>query len=309
MVTGKGGVGKTTVTAALARLAAKQGKRVLALDMERDLESPSALLKLLGGGEHFRKDEPVALSERLSCARLTPQGGHLQFLIDQIPVKMLAQAAMRSKYLTRFLMAAPGFQELGLIYRMLPYLRKNAKTGRYPYDIVLVDLPATGHALALTSLPKPFLQIFQGGPITAAIQEAQSYFYDPSTTGALAVTLPEPLPVAETFELLAGLRRDQVPIAGVMVNRIPADPFEEAERDALLGFFRERPHAILGEWSLRRILRARDALQRVQEQAEAISARFPIIRLEEQWVEQPGACMAALMQVFQEDDFFLARMP
>ncbi|MCB9641087.1 MAG: ArsA family ATPase [Myxococcales bacterium] len=300
MVTGKGGVGKTTITAALARVAAKQGKRVLALDVERDLESPSTLLKLLGGPDAFRKDEPYVINRQISCARLTPRGGHLQFLIDQVPFKMMAQAAMNSKYLTRFLMAAPGFQELGLIYRMLPYIRKDPKTQQCHYDVVLVDLPATGHALALTSLPKPFLQIFQGGPIRAAIEEAQSYFYDPKVTGAVAITLPEPLPVSETFELLEGLRRDRVPVAGVLVNRIPQDPFEDSERKALLDFFSEHPQEVLGEWSLRRVLRAREALDRLQQGFEQ-GGSVPVLTLDEQWVEQPGACMAALMQIFVEE--------
>ena len=304
MVTGKGGVGKTTITAALARVAAKQGKRVLALDLERDLESPSTLLRLLGGPDAFRKDEPYVISPQISCARLTPRGGHFQFLIDQVPFKMMAQAAMNSKYLTRFLMAAPGFQELGLIYRMLPYIRKDPKTGRAHYDVVLVDLPATGHALALTSLPKPFLQIFQGGPIRAAIEEAQHYFYDTKVTGAVAVTLPEPLPVSETFELLEGLRRDRVPIAGVIVNRIPQDPFEDSERQSLLEFFLAHRNEVLGEWSLRRILRSREALERLQ-QGFAEQGRVPLLTLEEQWVEQPGACMAALMQIFLDEPWLM----
>ncbi|MEM1008312.1 MAG: ArsA family ATPase [Myxococcota bacterium] len=291
MVTGKGGVGKTTIVAALGSLAAQQGKRVLVVDMEKTLETPSTLLQLLSGPANFVKDEPHLVQSSLWCARLTPRGGHLQFLSEQLRVQMIAKAALRSKILSRFLMATPGFQELGVIYRLLPYLRVEQETGRPPYDLVILDLPATGHALAMTSLPEPFLEIFSTGPIEKAIREAQSYFYDPHITAAVVVTLPEPLPVSETFELLSGLERDQVPVAGILVNRLPQDPWNAEEHTTLHSFFQQHSQRFAGEWMFRRVMRAQEAIHRLQHGLDAHPSWGVLGMLDEQWGASPQQCL------------------
>ena len=126
LVTGKGGVGKTTVTAALARAAARAGKRVLAAEISyespRDAEEGGATLTspLAGAlGLPPLVDEPRRVEEpgvrgALFAARLSPLAGHLQFLRDTLPVRLLADAAMRSAAVRRFFHAAPTLAELGI---------------------------------------------------------------------------------------------------------------------------------------------------------------------------------------------------
>lgn len=279
MVSGKGGVGKTTLTALIAREAADAGKRVLALDIDKELDAPSALLEMLCGKRQFTSDEPYEISSHLHCARLSPRVGQHDFLRDHIPVGMLASAATRSTQLNRFLMAAPGFQETGIIYRLLKFLRREIAKGKPTYEFILVDLPATGHALALTSLPQPLLTVFPSGPIERTIRESQGYFNDPKQTGCLIVTLPEPLPVNETFELADGLRRDKVPIAGILVNRLPEEHLSRGEISELSQFFKEHPREVIGEWSLSRLSRAGQAMELLVEKLAQQPEDVPVYRV------------------------------
>lgn len=293
MITGKGGVGKTTTTAALARIASEQGKRVLALDIDKEKDAPSSLLALLCGERELPTDgTPRRISASLSCARLSPETGQHDFLRDEIPFQLLARAAVRSKQLNRFLMAAPSFQETGIIYRLLRYLRQKDAAGAPTYDFVLVDLPATGHALAMTSLPQPLLKVFKSGPIERTIRESQSYFNDPKVTGCLVVSLPEPLPVSETFQLIAGLQRDQMGVVGVLVNRIPGDPLSADEKQSLETFFGAHRREFLGEWSFRRILRAEDALREMHEGIAQRKIPAPVIEIKERYSQASDEILA-----------------
>ena len=282
MVTGKGGVGKTMVTATMAKLAASQGRRVLALDVDTNLEAPSVLLSLLSGGNKFPSRGSIELSSNLSCARLMPSTGHHRFLRDEMPFGLLAGAAARSKHLNRFLMAAPGFLEMGLVYHFLTYIREKDEQGRPRYDALYLDLPATGHTLAFTGLPEVILQVFPTGPVAKAVKEAQGYFYDPAQNGALVVALPEPLPVSETCELVEALGKDRVPVAGVVVNRCPAEVLEEGQKELLKDFFAKESGRFVGEWSLKRTIRADAAIQRLKEGLEDLRCKAPIFTLEEQ---------------------------
>lgn len=111
----------------------------------------------------------------------------------------------------------------------------------------MADMPATGHTLALTSLPEVLLDALPDGPIPRYMREGQAYLNDPEKCLAWIVTLPELLPVTEAIELIDGLRATHVTPAGVVLNRVPEDPFDAEEREALTAVLAERPmHGELG---------------------------------------------------------------
>jgi len=143
LLTGKGGVGRTTVAAALAIAAAKQGKRVLVAEVgEPDLDhSPLAAIF----GQKTLPKEPIALAEGISGVMIWSRMGHERFLKRVVPVPTLVRAALRSGALRKMLDAAPSLKELGVFYHMLSLVRENPKTGERDYDLFIVDLPATGH--------------------------------------------------------------------------------------------------------------------------------------------------------------------
>ena len=291
LVTGKGGVGKTTVTASLARFAASRGKRVLCAEMAGDPAASSALADALGV-DHLDV-EPVTVSENIKAVLLAPHLGHTKFLRDVLPMKLLADAAMRSAAIRRFLAAAPTFPEMGVLYRLLDLVRMKRRDGTDEHELIIVDLPATGHALALAQIPASLLRIIPSGPIAAAVREGLDLLTDKQRTGAIVVTLPETLPVSEALELVKGITQHDIPLAQVMVNRVPFDPFSEEERAAIRAILSGRGPT-LGERTMERIDRARVSLARLQREVTV-----PIVALQDVWLDGPRLAeeMASLMGV------------
>jgi anion-transporting ArsA/GET3 family ATPase len=291
LVTGKGGVGKTTVAASLARFAAAQGKRVLAAEMAGEAGAASALADALG--VESLQDQPIDVAPNLRALVLSPALGHQRFLRDVLPMKLLADAAMRSAAIRRFLAAAPTFPEMGVLYRLLDLVRAKQRDGAPEHEMIIVDLPATGHALALAQIPQSLLRVIPTGPIAAAVREGLSLLMDPKQTGAVVVTLPETLPVSEAIELVKGIHLHEIPLAQVMVNRVPFDPFTDDERNAIRHVLDGRPPT-LGARTLERIDRARVALRRL-----ASEVTVPILALQDVWLDGPRLAeeMASLMAV------------
>lgn len=291
LVTGKGGVGKTTVTASLARYAASQGKRVLCAEMVGDPGASSALADALG--IDALGIEPITVAENLKAVLLAPHLGHTKFLRDVLPMKLLADAAMRSAAIRRFLAAAPTFPEMGVLYRLLDLVRVKRRDGSDEHEMIIVDLPATGHALALAQIPASLLRVIPTGPIAAAVREGLDLLTDRERTGAVVVTLPETLPVSEALELIKGITLHEIPLSQVFVNRVPFDPFSDEEREAVRGLLAGRAPT-LGERTMERIDRSRVSLARLQREV-----RVPIVALQDVWLDGPRLAeeMASLMAI------------
>lgn len=276
IVTGKGGVGKTTVAASLARAWARTGKRVLLAEIVAHEDTPSALQDVLGGPRP--SDEPVLSDRDIWTVLLTPSAGHKAFLQDTLPLRVLADAAMKSAGLRRFLLAAPGFSDMGVMYRMLDLMRRKHPGGGPMFERCIIDSPATGHALALAQIPELLIRVIPGGPIVRAAKEGLALLTDPEHCAALVVTLPETLPVTESLELKAGLLKHRVPVAGVLVNRVPQNPFladERAALDTAMGGGTQ----VFGQRELKRISRSDAALALLEEQAGEAQRSLPDLEL------------------------------
>lgn len=231
LVTGKGGVGRTTVAAAYARAAARQGKRVLLTEIAEPDGDYSPLARVFGR-DTFPAD-PVRLEERLDGCVLWPRRGHEAFFRTVIPVGAVVNAAMGSSALRKLLDTAPSFREMGIFYHIFTLLEDETRAGEHRYDLVIVDMPASGHTLGLTGLPERLLALMPTGPIADAMHRGIPYFTDPALCGAWIVTLPEVLPITESLELIEGLESHDTPIGGLLVNRVLDDPFTAEERAAL----------------------------------------------------------------------------
>jgi len=279
LITGKGGVGKTTVAASLARFAAASGKRVLCTEIAAEGATSSPLGDALGVTDLTA--QPKEIAPNLRVALLTPTLGHQRFLGDVLRVQLLADAAMRSTAIRRFLAAAPTFPEMGVLYRLLDLVRAKKKDGTFEHEMIIVDLPATGHALALAQIPASLLRVIPTGPIAEAVREGLDLLMDPERTGAVVVTLPETLPVSEAIELVHGIHHHRIPLAQVFVNRVPFDPFTDEERAAMRSFLEAHPPT-LGARTLERIDRARAAVTRL---SNAVSV--PIATVQDVWLDGP----------------------
>jgi arsenite-transporting ATPase len=273
LVSGKGGVGKTTLSAALAVAAARTGRRVLLAEMAPDEGGPSPLGALVGARDAGPRVTEVRPG--LHFVRLAASEGHRHFLEDTLPVRWLAEAALRSRALRRFLDAGPALKEMGLLYQMLSLVRRTLPDGRFEFPLSIIDLPATGHALAIASLPRTVLAIMPAGPIGRSVREGLDFLQDASRTAVLLTSLPEPLPVSEALNLASELERLELPLTAGVLNRMPEDPFTPESRAAVQRLLDTHgPHQ--GTRALARLERARAAKERL-----AAGLHTPLLTLPE----------------------------
>jgi anion-transporting ArsA/GET3 family ATPase len=260
------------MTAAAAHVAAKRGRRVLVCEVGDDPMDYSPLAR------HFGRDRlPMSVEELAPGVRgvvLLARSGQELFLKSVLRSGALARAALNSDALRRLLSAGPSFKEMGVFFQLLTLLRAERKEGEPEHELILIDMPATGHTLSLTGLPELLLKLVPRGPIAAALKEGQSYLNDPQRGAAWVVTLPETLPVSECLELLEGLAKTGMPVGGVLMNRVPVDPFTAVEREALAGPL-ERAHP-LGMQGFQRPVLAQRELARLR-----VGTKLPVVLVPE----------------------------
>ncbi len=213
LLPGKGGVGRSSLTAAIGTIAQRRGVRVLVTEIGDDPKDYSPLARQFGLDRLPAAPEKIA--NGIDGALLLARSGQELFLRSVLRSSTLARAAISSESLRRLLSAGPSFKEMGVFFQLLTYLRMERSEGEPLYNLILVDMPATGHTLSLTGLPDMLLRLLPRGPIAEALREGQSYLNDPKKAAAYVVTLPETLPVSECLELLEGLKKTQMPTGAV----------------------------------------------------------------------------------------------
>ena len=225
VVTGKGGVGKSMVAAALARAAAQAGRRVLAVDL-----AGNALARRLG----VRRAglEPCASPAGPFVAAVEPAEALGDWVRGFMPVPLLSRRLLESTTFQIVAAAAPGLPEYLVLQRVNAWLDER-RLGRVRWQLVVVDAPASGHSLPLLAAPATLGALARVGPIASTLARIDRRLHDPARTAVWIVTRPEELPVAETIELHREL--DGVlglPVATPIVNAVPARRF--SARDAAL---------------------------------------------------------------------------
>jgi len=230
VVTGKGGTGKTTVAAALGLAAAARGRRVVVAEVAARDE----LARTLGGEatEPF-VERPVAPG--LHHVSIDPQLALEEYLIDQLPSRTLADLLVRSRTFSYLAAATPGLTELLTMGKVWELVQPRRRTpGASPYDLVVLDAPATGHGLALLKAPRTFSEAARVGPVSRQGRTIHEMLIDRTRTGLVAVAAPEELAISETLALRSGLReglgRD---LDRVVLNAMLPDRLTAAEAAAL----------------------------------------------------------------------------
>jgi anion-transporting ArsA/GET3 family ATPase len=218
-VTGKGGVGKTTVAAALGLAAARAGRRTIVCEVG-DQQRLSAAFGLPPAS--FREVEVTA---GLAAFSVNPDDATEEWLQYQLRSRTLAGLLGSSRLFQYLATAAPGLAEMvtiGKIWELAQLERKTPSAA--PYDLVIVDAPATGHGLALLRAPRTFAEIARVGPIHRQAGVVDAFLHDPATTAVVAVALAEEMPVTETLELAARLRGELgLELERVFVNALLPD--------------------------------------------------------------------------------------
>ncbi len=220
--TGKGGVGKSSVTAALALMARRRGKRVLVCEVNGGGRIP-ALLGVPAGGPRVVEALPG-----LFCVDVRPHEAMIEYGLMKLKSAALVNAVLENRVMRYFLKALPTLAEVVTMGKILFHVREQAG-GRPRFDLVLVDAPATGHCLALLRVPATVLATVPEGPLRDDLRWMAAMLEDPAQTAVNIVSLPEELPIDETLELAAALRAGEIPMGVCFLNAIWPSRFSAAE--------------------------------------------------------------------------------
>jgi anion-transporting ArsA/GET3 family ATPase len=220
-VTGKGGVGKSTVATALGILAARSGLRTIVAELAG---AAPAADSTAGSGPL----PEVELADGLFTISIDPQHAMEEYL--RLKAGALGEALGSTRLFQAFAMATPGMRELlsiGKVWELAQFERRTRDA--QPYDLVVVDAPATGHGVGLLRTPRTFAEIAKVGPIANQGGRIAATIADRAFTGVVAVATPEEMPVNEVLALRDALAEDRLELDAVVLNARYPSRFTAAE--------------------------------------------------------------------------------
>jgi anion-transporting ArsA/GET3 family ATPase len=219
-VTGKGGVGKTTVASSLALLAAGRGKKTLVCEVDAK-----------GNLADFYETAPVGFDERevmpdLWAMSMDTEASLRQYISQQLKIPLVARVGPLARMFDFVASAAPGVKEIVTVGKLCWEVRERH------YDTVVVDASASGHIVSQLAAPQAINQLVQVGLVRQQTGWMLDILGDPARTGAVVVATPAEMPVTETLELTERIAEEtSVDLAGVVVNRVLPELFGRGEEE------------------------------------------------------------------------------
>lgn len=226
-VTGKGGVGKTTVAAALAQQMARQRRRVLVVEMTGD----RSLATLFG--KSALETEPTPLATRIDGVRLETRALVESYFRRILRVPFLSRRLFASGTFHAVTAAAPGVTEFVVLDHLAAWTAAGWFGSRPEYDAVIVDGPASGHALRLLRTPRQLAALVPRGPLSSAVGRLVKLLADHDHTGVLLVAIPEDMAVSETLEARSTIEGLGLRLERPVLNRVWARRFSAADSEAI----------------------------------------------------------------------------
>jgi anion-transporting ArsA/GET3 family ATPase len=225
VITGKGGAGKTTISAAIGVLAASRGLRTIVVEVGEQGRLPG-----LFGRAARDPGVETQLEERLSSISIDPDRALLEWL-QSVGGRVSGRMLASSSTFQYFAAAAPGAKELVSMVKVWELTQGERWRRRAAgYDLVVLDAPATGHALGMLRSPWTFGAIARVGPIAGQSERVRELLQDPALSSYLVVAQGTEMAVTETLELRDGLHRQlQRDLHAVIVNGLLPQRFTGAE--------------------------------------------------------------------------------
>jgi anion-transporting ArsA/GET3 family ATPase len=263
IVLGKGGVGKSTLSAAIAKTATISGDR--ALIMECDSRAP--LAATFGVAPSF---VPIQVAHNLDLMTLDGRAALEEYLRLVVPGRMLLKAVFASRIYQFFVQAAPGLRELMMLGKV--FYDANRTDAKAPArNLIIVDAPASGQAMSLLKMPTAARSTFGDSVVGKEASNISKMLRDRRNCAIIQVTTADSLSISETIETYAQLSRIHLAPAAVIFNRMPPSEFDAADISALTS--RRGPHirkkdldhlAELAKSELSRVAEARKAIAKIR---------------------------------------------
>jgi hypothetical protein len=236
IVGGKGGVGRTTVAAALALAAARHGRRVLIAQME----SHERLARLFGHTESIGSDiAPLASFTgahgrmgRIEAVNMNPRTALREYGIMTLKYESVYRAIFENRPVQSFLGAVPGLSAYSMLGKAWFHTteRDDEDPARWRYDVVVLDGPASGHASTMLRIPQAILDAMPMGPLSRDARAMRELLSDPARAAFVVVTLPEELPVREAADLAGTVREVlAIPLGPLLLNGYPDDSLADGD--------------------------------------------------------------------------------
>ncbi|MGB0588547.1 MAG: ArsA family ATPase [Myxococcota bacterium] len=222
IVAGKGGVGKSTVCAALGLAAARAGRKTIITELNTQEKIPHLFGKPPSGSR------PAEVAPNLYSMNIQPEPALHEYAIRKVRFERVYKAVFEQEAVKRLLRMLPGATELLVLGKAFDLERDRDRNGKPDWDMVIVDAPATGHGVSLLRLPQTLLEVVPTGPMADETRAMRDLLTDPVRTMMHVVALPEEMPVRETFDLMEQVETVlQIPKGFLFINGVwpeVADP-------------------------------------------------------------------------------------
>ncbi len=277
IVAGKGGVGKTAVTAALGLLAVERGRRAAMVEM-----SGAASL-----GRYFDLEE-VGYGGRevrpgLHAFSISAPEAVREYLMRHIRFERLYDLVFGNRFIAPFMSGVLGLSDLISLGKVMDLGWEVDDEGERRYDLLLLDAPATGHGLTMLRSARAMMDAARQGPLYNNARLVDELLSDPERAALVLVTLPEEMPVNETIQMARQVADEGlVRLAAVVVNGVPLLPLDPPEREAFSRFV-DGPGARAGGQvgrALREVERLQAARRRAQREIDRLRAAVEVPMVE-----------------------------
>jgi anion-transporting ArsA/GET3 family ATPase len=215
IVAGKGGVGKSTMCAALGLAAARRGKKTIIAELNTREKASQFFGKAPSG---YR---PQELTQNLYSINIRPAEALHEYGLMKLRLEQVYKLVFENPAMKKLLQMVPGMNETFLLGKVFNMERERDRQGKPLWDMIVVDAPATGHGVSLLRLPQVVLEVVKSGPMADEMRAMRDLLLDRRRTAINVVTLPEEMPVRETIEL--GRQIDEtlrIPKGCLLVNQV-----------------------------------------------------------------------------------------